>query len=529
MSSIGAFWETSIVPALIDYVRIPAKSPHFDRDWQKSGHIEAAVQLARRWCEAHPLGGMSLEVVRLEGRTLLLFVEVGQSGKASSGTVLLYGHLDKQPEMSGWREDLGPSTPKLENGRLYGRGGADDGYAAFASLTAIRAVREAGVKHVRCVVLIEACEESGSYDLPAYIEHLAPRIGTPSLVICLDSGCGNYDQLWITTSLRGIVNGALTVEVLREGVHSGASGIVPSSFRILRGLLSRLEDERTGEIRPREFHVEIPAGRLAEARAQAEVLGPAVYTEYPLVPGARPGVISRERARRVAARVVAPAANVPYGTGAPEALHERGTTALPDFVCNAGAVLGYLAPQTLHLPERQSRFVAADAGAGQVPHRDHTEDAVAFHDREVTEPALEHGAERLVDGGVLRDGQRIRGHPFGNRVSPGVEVLAEELFSTPASDLSRPQRTFVEQLLDTSRGRLDEVERLLQLLAKKQCIRAGAQGLEIRRSSAALPGQAIGLAGAALRPIPLSVTTRPHVLFVPQIPERRHSSWTTWE
>src|SRR5262249_43257825 len=147
----------------------------------------------------------------------------------SQETVLLYGHLDKQPEMTGWRPGLSPWEPVLEGDKLYGRGGADDGYSAFASLAALRLVREQEVRHARCVVLIEACEESGSTDLPAYIEHLAGRIGSPSLVICLDSGCGNYDQLWMTTSLRGMVAGNLRVEILTEGVHSGdASGIVPS-------------------------------------------------------------------------------------------------------------------------------------------------------------------------------------------------------------------------------------------------------------------------------------------------------------
>src|SRR6187397_3117685 len=157
--------------------------------------------------------------------------------------------------MTGWREGLGPWTPVIEGDKLFGRGGADDGYAIFASLTAINAVRRDKFPHARCVVLIEACEESGSYDLPAYIDHLAPRIGDVSLVVCLDSGCGNYDQLWSTTSLRGLIAGDLTVEVLKEGVHSGdASGIIPSSFRILRSLLARLENAETGEILLKDLH-----------------------------------------------------------------------------------------------------------------------------------------------------------------------------------------------------------------------------------------------------------------------------------
>ena len=247
-SFVDDTWEQDIVPQLVDYIRIPNKSPAFDKDWAKAGHMHRAVKLIADWCKAQPIEGLTVEVVELEGRTPLIYMEVPGEG---DDCVLLYGHLDKQPEMVGWFDGLGPWEPVRKGDKLYGRGGADDGYAAFASLTAIRALKEAGGKHARCVVLIEGCEESGSYDLPHYIDALKDRIGTPSLVVCLDSGCGNYDQLWCTTSLRGVVGAQVKVEVLSEGVHSGdASGIVPSSFRVIRQLLSRLEDPSTGEIIP---------------------------------------------------------------------------------------------------------------------------------------------------------------------------------------------------------------------------------------------------------------------------------------
>src|SRR6266481_4911612 len=191
--------------------------------------------------------------------------------------------------MIGWTEGYGPWTPRLDGDKLFGRGGADDGYAMFGALTALAGLREQGVPHSRCVIVIEACEESGSYDLPFYIDHLAARIGRPSLVICLDSGCGNYEQLWMTTSLRGIAAGTLSVEVLEEGVHSGdASGVLPSSFRIVRQLLSRLEDEATGAVIPNSLYAQIPAERLDQAKRAAAALGDAVYTKFPFVPGTRP-------------------------------------------------------------------------------------------------------------------------------------------------------------------------------------------------------------------------------------------------
>ncbi|MCF5917252.1 M20/M25/M40 family metallo-hydrolase, partial [Xanthomonas perforans] len=280
-------WDREIVPQLVDYIRIPNKSPMFDADWVAHGYMEQAVVLMETWARAQAIDGMQVEVVRLEGRTPLIFIEIPATGPESGeDTVLLYGHLDKQPEMTGWDPDLGPWEPVLRDDKLYGRGGADDGYAIFGSLAAILALRNQGLPHARCVVLIEACEESGSYDLPAYVDHLAERIGKPSLVVCLDSGCGNYEQLWCTTSLRGLTGGNLMVKVLEEGVHSGdASGVVPSSFRLLRQLLSRIEDETTGRILLDGLHVEVPAERLTQAKAAAATLDTAIFDKFPMVDG----------------------------------------------------------------------------------------------------------------------------------------------------------------------------------------------------------------------------------------------------
>lgn len=279
-------WQDDILPSLCDYIKIPNKSPLFDSKWQEHGYMEQAVSHVADWCQAHAPAGMSLEIIRLPERTPLLFMEIPGDGE---GTVLLYGHLDKQPEMTGWREGLGPWEPVIRDGRLYGRGGADDGYAAYASLTAIRALQDQGLSHARCIVIIEACEESGSYDLPFYIDTLKERIGEPSLVICLDSGAGNYEQLWMTTSLRGNIVGELTVELLEEGVHSGsASGIVADSFRIARQLISRIENDVTGEITIAELHSDIPQQRIEQAAACAKTLGDGVYNGFPFRDGVLP-------------------------------------------------------------------------------------------------------------------------------------------------------------------------------------------------------------------------------------------------
>jgi acetylornithine deacetylase/succinyl-diaminopimelate desuccinylase-like protein len=283
---ISQFWDEAIVPSLVEYIKIPAKSPHFDKAWQQNGHIDAAVELAANWCRKNAVPGMKLEVIRLPGKTPVLFIEIEGKGP---GTVLMYGHLDKQPEMTGWREGYGPWKPVLADGKLYGRGGADDGYAVFSSIAALRALHEEKRPHARIAILIECCEESGSYDLPAYLEVLEPRIGTPALVIGLDSGCGNYEQLWGTTSLRGLINGVLTVEVLTEGVHSGdASGVVATSFRIARLLLERIDAADSGIVKHAAFHAQIPPERAEQARRAAAVLGEEIWRKFPFVPGMQP-------------------------------------------------------------------------------------------------------------------------------------------------------------------------------------------------------------------------------------------------
>ena len=310
---VTRFWKDSVLPALMDFIRIPNKSPLYDPQWRENGHMDKAISLIEGWCRAQPIREMTFDVVRLEGRTPVLLLDIPGD---SDGSVLLYGHLDKQPEMTGWREDLGPWNPVMDGDKLYGRGGADDGYAVFAALTAILALRDQEVPHARCVILIEACEESGSFDLPFYIEALADRIGIPSLIVCLDSGCGNYEQLWCTSSLRGLVVGDLSVQLLREGVHSGdGSGLAASSFRVMRQLLSRLEDEKTGEILVPEFHVPIARQTAEQASFTAQILGEAVYLKLPWLPGVRP--VSGDAAELILNRTWRPALAITGAAGLP--------------------------------------------------------------------------------------------------------------------------------------------------------------------------------------------------------------------
>lgn len=282
---IDKLWDKEIVPELCDYIEIPNKSPLFDPDWEKHGFMDQAMDLLEAWAAKQPVDGMSMEVRRLPGRTPLLLIEIEGT---RPGNILLYGHMDKQPEFEGWEKGLGPWKPVIRDDKLYGRGGADDGYALFGSLAAIAAVQAQGLSHPRCVIVIEGCEESGSYDLPYYVDDLADRIGEPDLVVCLDSECGDYERFWCTTSLRGMVIGDLDVNVLTEGVHSGmAGGIAPSSFRILRAVLDRIENPKTGKF-PNWLEVKVPEERIEQAQQTGKILGDVVWEKFPWADGAQP-------------------------------------------------------------------------------------------------------------------------------------------------------------------------------------------------------------------------------------------------
>lgn len=321
---VDSLWDDSIITTLSHYISIPNKSPAYDPSWEKHGYMDEAVAVMSAWCQNNAPVGMHLEVLRVPGRTPLIYIEVpGQSDE----TVLFYGHCDKQPEMTGWHPDLGPWEPVIKGDKLYGRGGADDGYAIFSSLTAILALQSQDIPHARCVILIEASEESGSIDLPFYLDLLSDRIGNPSLLICLDSGAGNYDQMWMTTSLRGNFIGELHVSLLKEGIHSGmGSGVVADSFRVAREILSRLEDEKTGEILLEELHVEIPPERIKEAQKCAEALGEQVYSSLPFQEGTTP--VTADPAELLLNRTWRPALSI-TGAGGLPLLENAGNVSRP--------------------------------------------------------------------------------------------------------------------------------------------------------------------------------------------------------
>lgn len=310
---IHDFWDSEIVPTLVDYIKIPNKSPSFDPDWEKHGHMDKVLNLAANWTEKNKPVGSEMIIKKSPERTPLLLLDIPGT---KEGNILMYGHLDKQPEMEGWNDDLGPWKPVIKDEKLYGRGGADDGYALFASIASINALKEQKIDHPRILVLIEFSEESGSPDLPHYIDLCSDIIGSPDLVICLDSGAGDYKRFWTTTSLRGLIGLKMKVSVLKEGVHSGgASGHVPSSFRIARSLLSRLEDEKTGEILLEELNTEIPNYRIEETKNLVSILGNEVVEEFPWANGMKPS--TNDNVEGVLRRTWRPALSIVGSDGMP--------------------------------------------------------------------------------------------------------------------------------------------------------------------------------------------------------------------
>jgi acetylornithine deacetylase/succinyl-diaminopimelate desuccinylase-like protein len=306
------------VASLSGLIGIPALSPAFDAGWAASGHLDAAAEHVRDWIASRNLPGAKLDIVRLDGRSPLLVADIpATAGAEDRGTVLMYGHLDKQPPFEGWSDGLGPWQPVQRDGRLYGRGSADDGYSGYAAITALEAVRGAGGSHARAVVLLETGEESGSPDLPAYLEHLSGQLGDVTLVVCLDAGGGDYSRLWLTTSLRGLVAVTVTVRVLDAPLHSGtASGIVPSSFRILRLLLDRIEDPATGEIRLPAFNVPIPDDAQQAARDAARSRPGSVRGQVRVPAGMR--LTSGDEAELILSNTWRPTLSVTGASGMPE-------------------------------------------------------------------------------------------------------------------------------------------------------------------------------------------------------------------
>lgn len=309
LTTIDKFWKSSIKSDFEQFVRIESITPQYvmGSTAEKLKGICEALNLAMDWVNKQsdlnatltagiPQGSpcaanQAHETVETDAAHLtpILLIQIPGTAPEGSGSVLMYGHWDKQAiaDVKAWNEPkgsmkTGPFQPNIANGRLYGRGTADDGYALFFSIAAIQALRANGIPYPTVNFILDFDEEGGSVNLERYLEKFSFKIGTPDLCITLDSGAGDYNRIWNTTTERGIVTGTLTVKVLTDSVHSGdGSGIIPNPQRIMRHLLSRLEDPVTGKILPSEFQVEVPATYLADVFSQATNIVPSTIKGFP--------------------------------------------------------------------------------------------------------------------------------------------------------------------------------------------------------------------------------------------------------
>jgi len=293
MDRSDEIWEQSILPSLSDFIEIKALSPLFEPDWANLGELDATIEIFCKWLDEQGISGMSYETHRIDDLSPVLLVTIEGTGP---GEVIFYSHLDKQPSKPElWSEGLHPLRAVRRDPWLYGRGSVDDGYGGYLCATSIRLLQEAGEPHPRCTMIIETCEESGSFDLPPYLEELTDQLGNPDMVVVMDSGGPDYDHVWMTEALRGLVSGTLSVKVSHEGIHSGNSGgSIPSSFRIQRILLDRVEDSATGRVLIPEMHADIPQEVRDKAVALRDIVGNSIWEQFPTVDSLRQASESTE-------------------------------------------------------------------------------------------------------------------------------------------------------------------------------------------------------------------------------------------
>ena len=286
--AVAASWRGETLEALKRFIRLESKSPAFDAAWEERGLLLKAVEeAAAHGRRLFPQG--AFEVLSAPGRTPCLFFDVPAAPGSRGAAVMFYGHLDKQPEASGWSEGKGPFAPVVEDGRLYGRGAVDDGYSFYLAMAALSGLDAAGLPRPRALGLIETCEESGSLDLAFWLERLRGRLAGVGLMAVLDAGAEDYGRMWLTPRFRGIVAADLRASTVTAAVHSGiASGAVPSSFGVIRVLLDRIDDAASGRVRDPAFHCAMPEARRAQLERVAAVLGGGFADGYPWQPGARP-------------------------------------------------------------------------------------------------------------------------------------------------------------------------------------------------------------------------------------------------
>ena len=284
---IDAHWDNWYVKGLCEFIEVPNLTPMVDPNYLTNGLNEKAMALVDDYINKLEIKGISKKIFQPDGMTPLIVYAVDKAEGGSDAQIMFYGHLDKQPWMDGWDEGLGPTKPVIRGEYLYGRGGGDDGYSPFSTMLAIKNAQLQGIKHSRIVLVLETEEESGSPNLINLLNIAKDFIGNPDYLFCLDSGAFDYNQLWLTSSLRGITLMDVTVKAGKGGYHSGeVGGIVPETFRVMRHLLNRLDDPKTG-LPMEELNTELPAYARPEAERMVALSGEAMCKKYKMEEGVK--------------------------------------------------------------------------------------------------------------------------------------------------------------------------------------------------------------------------------------------------
>ena len=289
---IEKMFTYNMIPNLMNFIRIPNLSPAYDYEWNTNGLLLKAANLIIAYAKSLEIKNAQINLIQDKGYSPLIFIEIPASRPNDNRTVLLYAHFDKQPHGTGWDDDKGPTKPVIQNGRLYGRGSADDGYASFSMLTAIKACQEHNCPLPRICLIFEGAEESTDEHLTYYFNKLLPIIGENVIAfIPLDSGCADYDRLWITNSLRGVCDYEINIQTLDNNISFGpeASGRIAENLFILRKAIDAVMDTSTGDVKIEEFYVkDIPEEIQEEMDKEIEIVGEQFFKEIPLYEGVKP-------------------------------------------------------------------------------------------------------------------------------------------------------------------------------------------------------------------------------------------------
>ena len=290
--TISKIFNTTTLPNLMNFIRIPNTSPEFDPDWDKNNLLLKASKLIITFIKTLQLKNTEITLLKDENHTPFILTETKSSKEKEKNTILFYAHIDKQPNCEGWDKGKSATNPIIENGRLYGRGSIDDGYAIYSILTAIKYCQDNNLFTNRIICIFECSEESSSDDLNYYFDKLIPFFGNDiSLFCCVDLTCLDYKKMWIVNCIRGVMDFDVKIYTLNNDIYSNfTKGVFPDNFMIFRKLCDLLRNEK-GEFLIPELIIsedKIPKDRKKELEEASKEIGIDFIKVLPLYNNTKP-------------------------------------------------------------------------------------------------------------------------------------------------------------------------------------------------------------------------------------------------